>query len=295
MDRRRPAPPVSPTALVTFLALAAVAVGCGPTDGTSGDEATQAAQEETARQGTPTSDSASVWQDRVMAALGGEEAWETTRYLHFDWIVDRGEAGRLVRSHSWDRYTGRYRVAYDRGEDGRFVAHFDLSQIRRDSLVGKVPAGEVWMDGEPLSGAARDSALHRAYAMFVNDSYWLLMPYKWDDPGVHMSWEGRTELADGRSYPTIHLSFDDDLGVTTDEYWAFIDPETHLMAAWQYHLQDQDEKGAVIRWEGWSQVGPLMLASDRVWPDGSRNLYFENLVATDSVPEGAFTRTAAAE
>lgn len=253
-------------------------------DGAAGDESAAA---------SPAADSASAWQDRLMAALNGEDAWERARYLHFDWIVDRGQGRRLVRTHSWDRYTGRYRVAFEQGEDGRFVALFDLNEVRRDSLVGKVPAGEAWVGGKQLTGAARDSALHRAYAIFVNDSYWLLMPYKWEDPGVHTSWEGRTELSDGRAYPTIHLTFEEDLGVTTDQYWAFLDPETHRMAAWRYHLEGQDEKGDVIRWQGWKEVGPIELATDRVWPDGSRNLYFENLEVSTTVPDGAFTREGA--
>lgn len=234
-------------------------------------------------------DSAEIWRDRLMEALGGQEAWESTRFLRFDWVVAGGE-DTVARSHTWDRYSGRYRLEFPGGEDGRFLALFDVNEVRRDTALGKVPEGRVWIGDGELSGAARDSALNRAYGIFINDSYWLLMPFKWADPGVSLRWEGRTELepVEGGPLPTVRLSFEEDLGVTDDRYWGYLDPETHLLAAWQYHLQGRDEKGAVIRWENWQDVGPVRMATDRIWPDGSRNIWFENLTASRTVPEGAF-------
>lgn len=232
-------------------------------------------------------DSAALLADRVMETLGGAEAWEETRYVAFHWIVARDGQPVRDRAHAWDRYDGRYRLEYE-ADDGRFLALFNVNEVARDSAIGKVPAGRVWVDGAPLEGTARDSALARAYAIFINDSYWLLMPFKWHDPGVHLDYAGRRTLEDGTECEVVHLTFEQGLGVTEDQYWGFVDPETGRMVAWQYHLQNRDEPGAVIRWEGWRPVGPIQLATDRIWPDGSRNIYFEGLEASQEVPEGAF-------
>ena len=58
--------------------------------------------------------------DRVMQALGGEAAWNATRYLRFDFAVDRGGKTVMRRAHAWDKWTGRYRVE-GKDKDGRDV------------------------------------------------------------------------------------------------------------------------------------------------------------------------------
>lgn len=270
---------ITPTTVAAHLAAALLVPGlaaCGAPD----------ARPPEADDAAPPSDSAQVLAARAMQALGGQGAWESARFLSFRWIVER-EGQSVARSHAWDRYTGRYRVEYDR--DGtRQVAIFDVDEIRRDPELWKVPAGEAWADGRRLEGAAADAALAQAYRIFINDSYWLLMPFKWTDPGVHLSYEGRQMLDDRQDYAVLHLSFEPDLGVTNDEYWAYVDPATGIMAAWRYKLQGQGEAGPIIWWRDWQRVGPIRLAADRVWPDGQTRIRFEALQASAEVPEGAF-------
>jgi len=288
-------------AFLAALSLIALPACAGEGDGTGGESGSDVAADHTAAAPgagdvpadtsfEAVGDSARYWARRLLSSLGGPGQWQETRFLRFRWIVGSGEETR-GRSHAWDRYTGRYRLEYDRDDGSRVVALMNINRVKADSLSS---AGDVWVDGESLQGAERDSALQDAYAAFINDSYWLLHPFKYFDPGVHLTWEGRTELSDGRSYPTVHLTFEPDLGVTEDQYWGFIDPETGRLHAWQYHLQGREEKGDVIRWEGWRRVGDIRLAPRRVWPDGSVNIHFEELDAADTVPDGVFTRDGAA-
>lgn len=331
----RPAPGRSRTRLGGLLAgLVAVTLwtGCeagreaGETTGDPGEAPGQMSDAEA--QATFDGDSARLLAERLKDAMGGQDAWEETRYLRFRWIVEREGQRVADRLHAWDRHEGRYRVEFDR-EGARHVAIFDLDEIRTDAAIGKVPAeGEAWIDGRRLEGAARDSALHGAYGAFVNDSYWFLMPWKWTDPGVHLAYEGRRELtlpptggaapdggagagegapagtettgaetgteARARTFEVVHLTFEPDLGMTNDEYWGFVDPETGLMHAWQYHLQGREERGEVIWWRDWREVGPIRLSARRVWPDGVSRIYFEDLAAGPEVPPDAFAPPAGA-
>jgi len=294
------APTTRLIALLAALSLLALPACAGDDGGAGGEAGSDVAADHTAAspgagavpQDTSFAaigDSARYWARRLISSLGGPEAWQGTRFLRFRWIAGSGEeaTGRL---HAWDRYTGRYRLEYDRDDGSHLVALVNINRIKADSLAS---AGDAWVDGERLQGAERDSALRDAYGAFINDSYWLLHPFKYFDPGVHLTWEGRTELSDGRRYPTVHLTFEADLGVTNDQYWGFIDPETGRLHAWQYHLQGREEKGDVIRWEGWESVGDIRLAPRRVWPDGAVNIHFEELLAADTVPDGVFTRDGA--
>ena len=108
--------------------------------------------------------------DRVMEALGGQEAWDATRYLVFDF------AGR--RTHWWDRYTGRHRLE-GTTRDGE-------SYLVLEDVDDQGEAGRAWFQGEPAEGEQAAELLKNAYAAWINDTYWLLAPYKLRDPGVHL-------------------------------------------------------------------------------------------------------------
>ncbi len=272
---------------VVVLAVGILITGCGGTD-TADSPSTGEGGTAASRPPASGTDSTSMLADLVQESLGGAEAWEETRFVAFHWIAARdGEVVR-DRAHAWDRYEGRYRLEFEQ-DSRRHVSLFNVNEVGRDSALGKVPLGDAWVDGQPLAGAARDSALRRAYGAFINDTYWLLMPFKWRDPGVHLAYEGRRTLDDGREYGVMHLTFEPDLGVTEDQYWGFVDLESGRMAAWQYHLQDQEEPGSVIYWKDWRPVGSIWLAADRKFSGSGTRIYFEGLQAGREVPEGVFT------
>ncbi|WP_419161400.1 hypothetical protein [Candidatus Palauibacter sp.] len=231
-------------------------------------------------------DTAAMYAAQLAESLGGRDAWNQTRYLSFRWIVERDGQVVANREHSWDRYDGRYRVAYE--QDGTsYLLLFNVNEIDAHPELGKVPAGRAWMGGVELSEAARDSALRRGYGAFINDIYWALMPFKWEDPGVHLAYQGARTLSDGKQYATVHLTFDQGLGTTEDQYWGFLD-ESGRMAAWQYHLGRSEAPGDVIWWSDWRQVGDIQFAMTRVLDGGDRFIYFEDVAAAETVPEGRF-------
>ena len=141
--------------------------------------------------------------------------------------------------------------------------------------------------GEELAGAARDSVLRRGYGAFINDTYWAIMPFKWEDPGVHLAYEGTRTLSDGGAYEVIHLSFDQGLGTTEDQYWGFLDDSGRMMA-WQYHLGRAEAPGEVIWWSDWQPVGGIQFAMTRLLDGGNRFIYFEDVAAGETVPAGRF-------
>jgi DNA-binding beta-propeller fold protein YncE len=99
-----------------------------------------------------------------------------------------------------------------------------------------------------------------AYGRFINDTYWLLMPWKWLDDGVNLTYEGERQV-DGRTYDVVLLTFDTGVGLTSgDRYWGFVSRETGLMDRWEYVLQKEDGSpgdGAPTAWTwgGWRDAG----------------------------------------
>ncbi len=189
--------------------------------------------------------------ERTLEAMGGADAWAATRFLRFDFFG--------FRLHHWDRYTGRHRLEGETREGVKYVVLHDI-----DSHVAGAPEGEVYLDGELATGEDRDQWLERAYGAWINDTYWLVMPYKLLDPGVHLAYEGEEEV-DGKLHDVLRLSFDS-VGLTPgDQYWAYIDRETGLMSRWAYFLESYEEGAAPTawRWLDWQSYGGIQLSSKR--------------------------------
>ena len=212
--------------------------------------------------------------DQVMEAMGGREAWDNTRYIRFTFFG--------FRTHHWDKWTGRYRVEWKDRKSGD--AHVVLMNLNTQE-------GDAFVNGEKVSGDALADQLRRATGAWINDTYWLLMPYKLQDPGVSLTYAGE-EVMDGATYDKLHLSFEQVGRTPGDEYWAFINRETHLMDQWQFLLQPRGEEGkrgeGVYKWNAWQKYGNIMISSERQGADGqAREL--QNIAVFDMLSDDVFS------
>ncbi|MEX2526281.1 MAG: hypothetical protein WEA09_01470 [Gemmatimonadota bacterium] len=213
---------------------------------------------------------------RMMEAMAPGDRWNAARYLEFDWMVARGDDPPLRRSHRLDRWEGRVRVDAPTSA-GPMMALFPLDDPSQ---------GRVWLDGEEQMGEGADTLLARANSIHINDAYWLLMPYKWTDPGVQARFLGAETTDDGREWEVVELSFQE-VGLTPQNvYRAFINPASGLMERWHY-LANQDADPSPSDWTDWTQFGPIRLSVTRT-VDGVPRIYFENVRVETEVPEGAF-------
>ncbi len=201
--------------------------------------------------------------DQVMQALGGHAAWDSTRYLSWNFF------GR--RQHYWDKWSGDVRIEMD----GKLV----LMNIQTKK-------GRAWEDGievtQPDSLAKR---LEKGFAWWTNDSYWVYMPFKLRDPGVQLRYMGERAMQDGRPADVLELTFTG-VGLTPEnKYEVCVDKETHLVGEWRYYRNASDaEPGFTLPWKGWQRVGSLMLCSDH-----GRNDVDWQLAVYDELPRTVFT------
>jgi len=212
---------------------------------------------------------------RMMAAMGGEAAWRSTRLLHFDWAVVR-DGETIVRfEHWWDRSTGDYRLEGKTRDGAALRVLFNVES--RD--------GRAWLDDKELDGEAATEQLDNAYARFINDTYWLLMPWKWLDPGVVLTYEGERE-ADGRTFDVVRLEFGDGIGLTSgDRYWGWVARDSGRMERWEYLLQNETgEPGTgdptAWAWEEWIETDSgiaLSTVKRRLGGDGDVRITFPRL------------------
>ncbi len=220
-------------------------------------------------------DRARIVAEQVMDAMGGRENWNATRYLRFSFFG--------FRTHYWDKATGRYRLSWTDRESGQ--SHVILMNLN-------TLEGSVYTDGSEITDVeTRDGFLERGRRAWINDTYWMLMPYKLQDPGVNLVYEDE-EVIDDTVYDKLHLSFED-VGVTPgDEYWAYINRETHLMDKWVFLLQLRDGQEERSRgewkWNGWRKYGGIMLSAEREGMDGQKRSHAD-VAVFDHVDDSVFT------
>lgn len=217
---------------------------------------------------------------RMMDAMGGAKTWSEVRYLRFDFVVEAADGKEISRhSHLWDKFSGRYRVQ-GKTRDGKSY------DILYDNIHKK--SGKAYVDGHVAEAKKAEEKLQYGYNRFINDTYWLLMPWKLKDPGVKLLYEGlKKDSVSGKNYEVVHLAFEQ-VGLTPkDQYWAFINPETFLMEKWKFLLQDGEE--GFYEWKNWKDYGVLKFSDTKTDAGGKRTIKTEKIMVANQMNDEVFT------
>lgn len=179
--------------------------------------------------------------ESTLEAMGGRDAWNAARYLTWRFMGKR--------LHHWDKATGDVRIE----ADGTLILM---------NVVSKT--GRAYRDGvEITEPGARAKALEDGYGMWVNDSYWMFMPYKMLDPGVILAGAEASVLADGSPAHKVTMTFES-VGITPEnKYEVWIADDTKLVEQWAYYESaDAAEPKFTLPWGGWKKFGGILLATE---------------------------------
>ena len=183
--------------------------------------------------------------DNVMQAMGGRKAWDTSRFIQWTFF------GRRI--HIWDKLEHRARI--DVPSDSLTVI-FNL----------KDQTGRVKSKGVEITHP--DSVLNyvgMAYRWWINDSYWLVMPFKLKDSGVTLKYLGESKTTLEKQAELLELTFQE-VGVTPDnKYWIYVDPQTKLVTQWDYFPNYADTIARFQSpWPDYQQYGDLLLSGGQI-------------------------------
>jgi hypothetical protein len=180
----------------------------------------------------------------VVERMGGWESWDATRQVRWKFF------GRRV--HYWDRWSGDSRIEWPTDEgDVLLLMNVNTRQ------------GRAWIDGEALGGEALEEWLQKGHEAWINDSYWMFMPYKLLDPGVTLKHAGEHRMEDGRPCDVLELTFADGVGYTPqNRYRVFVARDTRFVEAWAFYTNaTDDEPQFTLPWENWQRFGRIFLAT----------------------------------
>lgn len=212
---------------------------------------------------------------QVMERLGGEARWNALPGLRWTFGVEQRDTVRTERRHAWHKHAGLHRVeGVDRAGD-RYVIVQDLD-------TGE---GRAWVAGRAVEGDSLAKLLERGRALWVNDTYWMLMPYKMRDPGAILAMADPV-TRDGEVFDRIAMRFDG-VGLTPgDRYWVEIDRERRVRA-WDMVLQGREPPPQRYTWEGWVERDGLWFPTAHRQDD--RNVFIRDIEPVRAFRDGEFT------
>ena len=206
--------------------------------------------------------------DSVVMAHGGRKAFDDARFFKWNFFG--------ARDLTWDKEEDRVRIETPNQE---MVYLLDYSG---DDLTGAVRKnGEEMTDPDSLA-----LYLQTANSMFINDSYWLVQPFKLKDSGVTLKYIGEeTDPLKSRPSEVIELTFSEVGDTPGNRYRLYVDKDSHRINTWDFFRNAADEKPSMeTPYDGYKEYDGILLSGDR----GGR-FQLSNIEVTDSLPETVFT------
>jgi uncharacterized protein YdeI (BOF family) len=196
---------------------------------------------------------------KVVEAAGDPTALEE---LAFSFVVEKGGEEVVRRRHVWQPKTGTLTVkAADETIELTQINSHDMSKLAADPEAN----AETWMEIAPESTPEQAA---KAWAWFINDSYWLLAPAKLMDPGVNRSLDDQGRLV---------LTFGE-VGLTPgDRYALTVDRDTWQVTRWDFELENGRKGG--FEWTDYEKVGRLKVSTRRVADEGGVVIRFDDVEA----------------
>ncbi len=182
--------------------------------------------------------------DSVVWAHGGREAWDATSYIKWNFFD--------ARRHVWNKNTGDLLIE---GIRDTFYIEMNL-----DNMEGKVNyRGEELTHPDSLS-----KYLQLGKEMWINDVYWLILPFKLKDSGVTLSYLGSIQNDSLGRMEQISLTFDN-VGVTPDnKYVLTINGADYTIHQWDFFRNAQDVAPQFsTKWTNYKAYGDIILSSGR--------------------------------
>jgi len=190
--------------------------------------------------------------DQVILAMGGEESWNNLNYISWTFFGSR----HLV----WDKKNGRVRI------ESPMDSSIYLIDLK--TKEGRFKKGNMETTDSKILG----DRMNRAEGIWINDMYWLFMPFKLNDEGVNLKYL-REDSVEGNLTSVLEMTFAG-VGITPEnKYEIFVDQSDHLVKQWTFYESSDDSVAyATWPWDNYQQYGNLLLSAERSDNKGPSNV-----------------------
>ena len=191
--------------------------------------------------------------DNTVDVMGGYNKWNKLHYVSWTFFG--------VRDLLWDKHGNRVRIDSPRDSS--------VYLLNMDNMTGRVLShGEEVSHPDSLT-----KYLNVAKSIWINDSYWLSMPFKLEDPGVTTQYVRSDTTLIGRDSDVLQLTFDD-VGVTPqNKYEVYVDKKTNLLLQWAFFRDTKQESDpAIWPWDNYKEFQGVLISANRSDGRGPSNV-----------------------
>jgi hypothetical protein len=183
--------------------------------------------------------------DQVMQAMGGRKNWDDERFFKWNFFGSR--------TLWWDKLKGDVRIQMHKSDSTVILVNiYDGS-------------GKVFLNGSETSHPdSLSKYLKRGKGIWINDAYWLFMPFKLKDTGVTLNYIGEDTTQTGIAAHKLQLTFDNVGNTPQNKYNVWVDKSDDLVKQWAFFRENNMEEPNFINpWAGYEKYGSLLLSGDR--------------------------------
>ncbi len=199
--------------------------------------------------------------DQVMNNMGGRASWDNTRFI------------------SWN-FFGRRHLFWDKQES---IVRIDLEEkvivVDMDDM-----SGSVWENGTLIQDQDTvEKYLKKGKDIWINDSYWLFMPFKLKDSGVTLSYITEDSTQAGEPASIVRLTFNEVGNTPNNAYEIWVTDDPRLVKQWAWYKNEEDKEPVfILPWDDYKQYGDILLSGDRgereitdikVWEKPPKNVF----------------------
>ena len=182
--------------------------------------------------------------DSVMHAMGGRKNWDETNFIRWNFFG--------VRTLLWDKKNKLVRIDAEK-DNYKAIVHLenDFGSIQKN--------GQVYTNQDSLK-----IYKNKAKSIWINDAYWLIMPFKLKDSGVVLKYidEGTTE--EGKNAHILELRFKEVGNTPENKYRVWVDKKDYLVSQWSfYQTADLEEPRFITPWGKYQPHGNILLSGYR--------------------------------
>jgi len=203
--------------------------------------------------------------DAVMQNMGGRKAWDNTKIICWNFF----DARKLF----WNKHTGDVRIEFPESDSNVLITNIFTHQ------------GKVKIDGEELTHPdSIQKYTEMAQSIWINDAYWLFMPFKLKDSQTTLKYMKIDTAQGGVHSHVLQLTFNEIGDTPENKYWVYVDTTTMLVNQWSYFGSYADSlPGFTTPWDDYKKYGEIMLSGGR----GKGEI--SEIEVLDAVDENVFT------